>query len=83
MLLRMILLQLLLACATAVVPQDPPLVQVPEGWRHERLDFPLSFAPELEFRGFEDLSFAPGMFALNSDSYFSYALGLRSSATAR
>lgn len=77
MLFPMILLQLLLACVTAVVPQAPPLVLVPEGWRHERLEFPLSFAPELEFRGFEDLSFAPGMFELNSGSYFSYALGLR------
>ncbi len=77
MLLPMILLHLLLTCATAVPPQDPPLVLVPEGWRHERIDFPLSFAPELEFRGFEDLSFAPGMFELNSSTYFSYALGLR------
>ncbi len=75
--LPMILLHLFLTCATAVPPQDPPLVLVPEGWRHERIDFPLSFAPELEFRGFEDLSFAHGMFELNSSSYFSYALGLR------
>lgn len=59
--------------------QDTPeiLPESPKGWRYERLDFPLSFAPELEFEGFEELSFAPGMFAPDSDSYFSYALGIR------
>jgi hypothetical protein len=63
--------------AAALAPQDPPLVDVPEGWAHERLRFPLSFAPGLDYRGFEDLSFAPGMFDPGADSYFSYALGLR------
>lgn len=73
----MILLHLLLGLAQAVASQEPPLLEAPEGWRHERLEFPLSFAPELEYRGFEDLSFAPGMFEPSSPSYFSYALGLR------
>ncbi len=53
------------------------LFPAPAGWRHERLEFPLEFAHELEFRGYEDLAFAPGMFAPDSDSYFSYALALR------
>jgi hypothetical protein len=57
--------------------QDPaPLPTPPAGWRTEHLTFPLSFAPELEYRGTEDLAFAPGMFTLDSDSYFSYALAL-------
>jgi hypothetical protein len=63
--------------ALGSLPQVPaPLFPAPEGWRTERIPFPLGFAPELEYRGFEDLAFAPGMFAKGSDSYFSYALAL-------
>jgi hypothetical protein len=58
--------------------QEPSLLPAaPAGWRTEHLTFPLGFAPELDYRGFEDLVFAPGMFAPDSDSYFSYALGIR------
>ena len=56
---------------------DDLLPETPEGWRYERIDFPLSFAPELEYEGFEELRFAPGMFAPGADSYFSYALAIR------
>lgn len=81
----MILLHAWIALAGLLAPQEPPqttaqepaLLAVPEGWRYERLGFPLAFAPELELRGFEDLSFAPGMFDPASDSYFSYALALK------
>lgn len=71
---------MLAAAALAVLssPQAPvPLLSPPSGWRGERIDFPLAFAPEIELRGFEELAFAPGMFAPESDSYFSYALALR------
>jgi hypothetical protein len=57
-----------------VAPLLPP---APSGWRTERLAFPLEFAPELDYRGFEDLAFAPGMFTPGSESYFSYVLALR------
>ncbi|NOT31860.1 MAG: hypothetical protein HOP15_15550 [Planctomycetes bacterium] len=53
------------------------LLEPPPGWGRERLEFPLSFAPELAHEGFEELAFSPGMFAPDSDSYFSYALALR------
>lgn len=52
----------------------PPLR---EGWRFERLDLPLSFAPTLDYQGFEELQFAPGMFDPESASHFSYALCIR------
>src|SRR5262245_1801685 len=58
-------------------PGQSLLPSIPAGWRREHLEFPLDFAPELEFRGSEDLAFAPGMFTADSDSYFSYALALR------
>lgn len=66
---------LLLALAPSV-QESVPLLVVPQGWQGERLEFPLDFAPELEFRGVEELAFAPGMFRKDSDSYFSYALAI-------
>src|SRR5262249_36621215 len=57
-------------------PAPAKLLKPPEGWRGERLEFPLDFAPEIELRGSEELAFAPGMFTPDSDSYFSYALAL-------
>ena len=59
-------------------PQDPQLLpDAPPGWRFERIDFPLSFAPDIELRGFEELRFGPGMFDPEADSYFSYAIAIR------
>ena len=67
------LLPLILAQA-----QEPaPLLAPVQGWRTERLAFPLSFAPDLPYQGFEDLAFAPGMFEPASESYFSYALAMQ------
>jgi hypothetical protein len=65
---------MLAALALAVLQVKSLLPPPPTGWRTERLEFPLSFAPELDYRGHEDLLFAPGMFNPDSDSYFSYAL---------
>ena len=74
-------MRLALALALAVLPNpasaDELLPATPEGWRFERLDFPLSFAPDLELAGFEELRFAPGMFEPAAAGYFSYALALR------
>ena len=75
--LRSTLAALALA-ATAPFQTRPELLpEAPPGWRFERLDFPLSFAPELTYDGFEELYFAPGMFEPDSDSYFSYVLAMR------
>lgn len=51
---------------------DPFVFNAPKEWRSERIPFPLDFAPELDYQGFEELRFAPGMFNDKSDSYFSY-----------
>ena len=72
---------MLTALLLALVPVPPqeepaPLLVAPEGWTRERLPFPLDFAPELAYRGFEDLVFAPGMFTKGAEGYFSYALAL-------
>jgi Family of unknown function (DUF5829) len=67
------------ALLIALAPQDPPplLAETPEGWRGERLDFPLDFAPDLGLAGFEQLRFAPGMFDPEAPGYWSYLLAVR------
>ena len=55
----------------------PVLLPTPQDWRFERLDFPPSFAPELNYDAFEELRFAPGMFDPNSDTHFTYLLAIQ------
>lgn len=56
--------------SATLLPKTPP------DWRFERIDFPLPFAPELKYDGFEELSFAPGMFNAESDTYFTYIFAM-------
>lgn len=43
-------------------------------WRGERIQLPPGFAPDLGWKGVEEIRFAPGMFEAGSDSFFSYVL---------
>lgn len=62
-----------LAALVAPRAADELLPATPEGWRYERLDLPLDFAPELPYKGFEELRFAPGMFTAGAKDFWSYA----------
>ena len=42
-------------------------------WRTERITFPLSFAPTLQYEGFEDILFAPGWADSSSQQFWTYA----------
>ncbi len=53
------------------------LPKTPDDWRHERIEFPLTFAPKLAYQGFEELRFAPGMFNPESDTYFTYVFAIK------
>jgi hypothetical protein len=44
-----------------------------EGWRQETIPFPLEFAPDLPYKGVEEIRFAPGMFKPDQAGYWSYA----------
>lgn len=69
---------LVLASLSVLAPvPDELLPATPDGWRYEKLDFPLSFAPEIEWEGFEELRFAPGMFEEGADDFWSYVLAIR------
>ncbi|WP_372368070.1 hypothetical protein [Candidatus Uabimicrobium sp. HlEnr_7] len=52
--------------------KDPFEFSAPEDWRPERIFFPLSFAPDIKYKGFEELRFAPGMFKPETEDYFCY-----------
>lgn len=58
-------------------PAELPLLpELPEDWRHERLEFPLDFAPGLALEGVELLGFAPGMFSEGERDFWTYLLAL-------
>ena len=44
-----------------------------ERWRTELFDFPLSFAPEVDYEGYEDIRFLKGWSNQESDEFWSYA----------
>lgn len=45
---------------------------IPKGWHSERIPFPIEFAPQIPYRGFEDLRFPPGWEFTTSDEHWSY-----------
>ncbi|HTL32003.1 MAG TPA: hypothetical protein VL326_02695 [Kofleriaceae bacterium] len=67
------------ACGSAgsqPAPESPPAAtpwQVPAGWKHELIPFPLEFAPALGHAGVEELRFAPGFFDPAAPGYWAYA----------
>lgn len=48
-------------------------LETPEGWSGETIELPPGFAPEMTWKGTEQIRFAPGMMKPSSDSFFSYA----------
>lgn len=53
--------------------QAPYQLAVPPGWQSERFALPIGFAPQIPYRGVEDIRFAPGWSKASSDEYWSYA----------
>jgi hypothetical protein len=66
-----------LCLAAGLFQGRPALMPDTPDWRSERLEFPLSFAPQIPLQGYEELRFAPGMFDADAADYFTYVLGLR------
>ncbi|BBM85296.1 hypothetical protein [Candidatus Uabimicrobium amorphum] len=66
----------ILGCMLFADDKDPFEFSAPKDWRPERIAFPLSFAPEIKYDGFEELRFAPGMFSPEKDDYFCYVFFL-------
>lgn len=46
---------------------------VPQGWTTERIPFPIEFATQIPYTGFEDLRFASGWEFTSSEEHWTYA----------
>ena len=53
--------------------EAPYDLAIPNGWAIERFLMPISFAPQISYRGVEDIRFAPGWANVKSDEYWTYA----------
>jgi hypothetical protein len=53
-------------------PAQPINWPVPPGWSRETIPFPLEFAPDLGYRGVEELRFAPDFYSPHAATYWSY-----------
>lgn len=51
----------------------PYTLPIPKDWTIERFLIPISFAPQIPYKGIEDIRFTPGWGNKNSDDYWSYA----------
>jgi hypothetical protein len=51
----------------------PYQLPIPTGWNLERFLIPISFAPSIPYQGVEDIRFAPGWAAPESEEYWTYA----------
>jgi hypothetical protein len=54
--------------------ESPYQVPTPTGWAGETIALPPAFAPDMKWKGTEELRFAPGMFKADAPDFFSYAL---------
>lgn len=73
------------ACASSSTPSTPATSPAPaqeegavafdwpvrDGWKGETIPFPLGFAPDLPYRGVEELRCPPGFFEPNSSHFWS------------
>ncbi len=58
---------------TAFAQEDKAIIlKGPTDWRYEKIAFPLDFAPDINYKGFEELRFAPEMFSKGKAYYFTY-----------
>jgi len=53
--------------------EAPYHLPMPTGWNFERFLIPISFAPEISYKGVEDIRFTPGWANVKSDEYWTYA----------
>lgn len=53
--------------------EAPYHLLIPDGWTIERFLVPISFAPQINYKGVEDIRFAPGWANVKSEEYWTYA----------
>jgi len=53
--------------------EAPYFLPIPKDWTIERFLIPISFAPQIPYKGVEDIRFSPGWAKVKSDEYWTYA----------
>ena len=53
--------------------EAPYQLNKPDGWGFERFPVPISFAPQITYKGVEDIRFTPGWAKATTDEYWTYA----------
>lgn len=53
--------------------EAPYELPIPKGWSIERFLIPISFAPQIPYKGVEDIRFTPGWANAKNDEYWTYA----------
>jgi len=72
---NMLIICLLLHSIVVFGQEDQPMevLKTDSTWIKEIIEFPLGFAQEIKFKGFEDLRFPPGWSKEESPNFWSYA----------
>ena len=66
---------ILLSFSLTLLSQDKVTsieIVTPKDWGKEIIQLPPGFAPDMNYRGTEDIRFAPGMFKPESETFFTY-----------
>ena len=66
------LISIVLSIAAQTQEHKPQLLNEPATWQFERFELPPAFAPDILYKGAEELRFSPGMFKKDSADYFTY-----------
>jgi len=53
--------------------ESPYYLPAPEGWTTEQFPIPIGFAPQITYKGVEDIRFSPGWGNAASEEYWTYA----------
>src|SRR5829696_1417230 len=53
--------------------EAPYYLSIPKDWTIERFLIPIAFAPQIPYKGVEDIRFTPGWAKAKSEDYWSYA----------
>jgi len=53
--------------------EAPYNLPIPKDWTIERFLIPINFAPQISYRGVEDIRFSPGWSKVKTDEYWTYA----------
>ncbi|HEY2727878.1 MAG TPA: hypothetical protein VGI61_11930 [Parafilimonas sp.] len=69
----LICIGIIFSCVLNAQQQTPQLLKQPANWQFERFTLPPQFAPNIPYKGAEELRFSPGMFIKDSANYFTYA----------